>query len=167
MEHIAWFRRLPYQRSHSMASRPPSHITMSIHINIPNTQCVAGTTIAGTFSLKGRSDIDVLSISISLLGRCKTRSESKSGESSESLPRTCSNAQRNTDPRLQLKLTCPRLAVLHKWSLFPLAVGHNIEDSSCPFLTNDTPAGMFHSVTKAHIRPMHPKQISAVGRLCS
>ena len=46
---------------------------MSIHINVPNTKCRAGTTVSGTVSLHGDVDIDVKVITIGLVGRCKSK----------------------------------------------------------------------------------------------
>lgn len=46
---------------------------MSIRINIPNIKCGAGATVSGTVSLHGDQDIDVEIITISLVGRCKTK----------------------------------------------------------------------------------------------
>ena len=55
---------------------------MSIQINVPSTRCQAGTTIAGSVSLHGDIDIDVETITISLLARCKTKIIRNSGQSS-------------------------------------------------------------------------------------
>lgn len=55
---------------------------MSIRINVPSTRCRAGTTIAGSVSLHGDIDIDVETITISLLARCKTKITRNSGQSS-------------------------------------------------------------------------------------
>ncbi|KAL9098782.1 MAG: hypothetical protein Q9163_005618 [Psora crenata] len=55
---------------------------MSIVIHVPNVRCRAGTTIAGTVSLQGHSDIDLRSITISLIGRCKTKATRSSGQNS-------------------------------------------------------------------------------------
>lgn len=46
---------------------------MSIRINIPNTKCKAGAIVSGTVSLHGDVDIDVELITISLVGRCKSK----------------------------------------------------------------------------------------------
>ena len=46
---------------------------MSIRINISNTKCRAGSTISGTISVHGEADLDVQSIAISLVARCKTK----------------------------------------------------------------------------------------------
>ena len=55
---------------------------MSIRINVPSTRCRAGTKIAGSVSLHGDADIDVEAITISLMGRCKTKITRNSGQSS-------------------------------------------------------------------------------------
>lgn len=55
---------------------------MPIRINVPDTRCWAGTTIAGTVSLYGEQDIDIEDISIVLLARCKTKVRKSSGNSS-------------------------------------------------------------------------------------
>ena len=55
---------------------------MSIRINIPNTRCKAGVTVSGTVSLHGDVDIDVEVITISLVGRCKTKVMRSNGNSS-------------------------------------------------------------------------------------
>lgn len=57
---------------------------MSIIIDIPNTRCKAGTTIAGTVLLRGGEDVDVQSITISLVGRCKTKVVKSNGNNSTS-----------------------------------------------------------------------------------
>lgn len=57
---------------------------MSIRINIPNTKCRAGATISGTVSLHGDVDIDVEIITISLVGRCKTKVVRSNGQNSSS-----------------------------------------------------------------------------------
>lgn len=46
---------------------------MSLRVNISNTRCRAGSTISGTVSVHGQKDLDVQSITISLVGRCKTK----------------------------------------------------------------------------------------------
>lgn len=46
---------------------------MSIHINVPNTNCRAGATVSGTVSLHGNVDIHVELITIRLVGRCKSK----------------------------------------------------------------------------------------------
>ena len=46
---------------------------MSIRVNVPNTKCHAGSTISGTVSIHGVEDLDVQSIAISLVARCKTK----------------------------------------------------------------------------------------------
>ncbi|CAF9913047.1 hypothetical protein IMSHALPRED_000891 [Imshaugia aleurites] len=55
---------------------------MSIRINIPTTKCRAGATISGTVSLHGDVDIDVETITISLVGRCKTKVVRSNGQNS-------------------------------------------------------------------------------------
>ena len=45
---------------------------MSIRVNVPNTKCRPGSTISGTVSTHGEEDLDVQSIAISLVARCKT-----------------------------------------------------------------------------------------------
>lgn len=55
---------------------------MSIRINIPNTKCRAGTTVSGTVSLHGDTSIDVELITISLVGRCKTKVVRSNGQNS-------------------------------------------------------------------------------------
>ena len=55
---------------------------MSIHINVPNTKCRAGTTVSGTVSLHGDVDIDVEVIAIRLVGRCKSKVVRRNGDSS-------------------------------------------------------------------------------------
>ena len=57
---------------------------MSIRINIPNIKCSAGVTISGTVSLHGDVDIDVESITISLVGRCKSKVVRSNGQNSSS-----------------------------------------------------------------------------------
>lgn len=55
---------------------------MSIRINVPSTKCRAGATVSGTVSLHGDVDIDVQIITISLVGRCKTKVVRSNGQSS-------------------------------------------------------------------------------------
>ena len=54
---------------------------MSIHINIPSIKCRAGATVSGTVSLHEDVDIDVQTITISLIGRCKTKVVRSNGNS--------------------------------------------------------------------------------------
>ena len=54
---------------------------MSTRINIKNTRCQVGSTIVGTVSLEGDRDIDLVSVTISLVGRCKTKATFSSGQS--------------------------------------------------------------------------------------
>ena len=53
---------------------------MSIHINIPSTNCRAGTIISGTVSLHGHVSIHVELITITLLGRCKSKVVRSNGQ---------------------------------------------------------------------------------------
>lgn len=55
---------------------------MSIRIDTPNTKCRAGATVSGTVSLHGDVDIDVEIITISLVGRCKTKVVRSNGQNS-------------------------------------------------------------------------------------
>ncbi|KAL9072079.1 MAG: hypothetical protein Q9161_003854 [Pseudevernia consocians] len=55
---------------------------MSIRINIPSLKCRAGATVSGTVSLHGDVDIDVEIITISLVGRCKTKVVRSNGQNS-------------------------------------------------------------------------------------
>lgn len=55
---------------------------MSIRINIPNIRCRAGANVSGTVSLHGDQDIDVEIITISLVGRCKTKVVRSNGQNS-------------------------------------------------------------------------------------
>ncbi|CAD6570938.1 MAG: hypothetical protein ASARMPREDX12_003987 [Alectoria sarmentosa] len=53
---------------------------MSIRINVPNIKCRAAATVSGTVSLHGDQDIDVEIITISLVGRCKTKVVRSNGQ---------------------------------------------------------------------------------------
>ena len=73
---------LSYQSICRLFSADEISAAMSIRINVPSTRCRAGTTIAGSVSLHGDIDIDVETITISLLARCKTKITRNSGQSS-------------------------------------------------------------------------------------
>ena len=60
---------------------------MSIRINVPSTKCRAGVTISGTVSLHGDVDIDVELITISLVGRVKSKIVRSNGQNSSSIYR--------------------------------------------------------------------------------
>ena len=53
---------------------------MSIHINIPTTNCSAGSTISGTVALHGDVSIHVELITITLVGRCKSKVQRSNGQ---------------------------------------------------------------------------------------
>lgn len=55
---------------------------MSIRINTQDTKCRAGASVSGTVSLHGDVDIDVEIITISLVGRCKTKVVRSNGRNS-------------------------------------------------------------------------------------
>lgn len=50
-----------------------------------SARCKAGSTISGTIELRGDDDINVLSITISMIGRCKTKLVQSSGDTSQAL----------------------------------------------------------------------------------
>ena len=55
---------------------------MSIRINIPSAKCRAGTIISGTVSLHGDVSVNVELITITLVGRCKSKVVRSNGQSS-------------------------------------------------------------------------------------
>lgn len=56
-----------------------------LYVALENPRCKAGSTISGTVELRGDDDINVVSITISLIGRCKTRIVRDMGDSAETL----------------------------------------------------------------------------------
>lgn len=56
-----------------------------LYIVLDNSRCKAGSTLRGNVELRGDEDINVLSITISLIGRCKTKIIREMGDSSQTI----------------------------------------------------------------------------------